>query len=183
MNEPLKTSINQIAAYLSYGFDAHRKLANELRGLPKRRGYARWHEAEAEEDALYRLSFDKLVRDNIGYTPAVDANYVATAAGIQVPDETAFQRHFTDWIAREDKFLTAIMAGINAARDEDVALYNLLCNMAGMVKNERIRAKWVYDGLVYVGWQPHHIAVESLVLHEYFEHKWKPGEPIDFNVG
>ena len=180
----LPQDLNKIAAYLSYGFDWHRKVANELRRLPKRRGYARWHDdGEAEEDARCRMKLDKILRDQLGYTPAPDMAWVAKGSQASITDEAGFKAHFTEWIEREDGFLQVITSAIGLMRDEDVAVYNELCKLSAFVKNEKVRAQWVYDGLVFVGWEPHHIAVESKWLHDYFTDVWKPGDPIDFNIG
>jgi hypothetical protein len=150
MNEALSTHLNRIAAYLSYGYDAHRKTANDLR---------------------------------IGYSPKPDISYIAKAGEIDVSTFELFKAHFQMWMEREDSFLKSITAAIGLMRDEDIDVYNKLCNLAVFVKNERIRAKWVLDGLAWMDWNRHHIAVESKWLHDYFEKDWKPGEPIDFNIG
>jgi len=183
MNELLTPHLNRISAYLAFGFDAHRKTANDLRSMPKLRGYARWHDGESEEDALIQLGLDKLLRDNIGFSPKPDAQYIAGARNIDVTTFEGFKAHFPAWIEREELFLKSIMEAINLMRDEDVEIYNELCKLAGFVKNEKTRAKWVYDGLAWMDWNKHHIAVESKWLHDYFTDVWKSGTPIDFNVG
>ncbi|MCL2002755.1 MAG: hypothetical protein FWG72_01980 [Oscillospiraceae bacterium] len=184
INEMLAKDLNHIAAYLSYGVSWHTKVANELRRMPKLRGYARWHDdGEAAEDAMCRIKLDKLLGDQLGYAPKPDMAWVATASAASIKDLDGFKAHFAEWTEREGKFLATITSAIDKMRTEDISVYNELCNLSTFVKNEKIRAEWVYNGLVFVGWEPHHIAVESKWLHDYFEKVWKPGDPIDFNIG
>ena len=187
MNNPqLEQNLNYVAAYLSYGYNWHRTAANELRQLPKLRGYARWHDnGEASEDSMSRIRLDKMLRDQLGFKPDTEGSrdWIAKATAVSIEDVAGFKAHFIEWIEREGKFLTVITSAIDLMRSEDIELYNELCKLSAFTKNERIRAKWVYDGLEFVKWEPHHIAVESKWLHDYFTDIWKPGEPIDFNIG
>lgn len=180
--EELKLRLNEIGTYLSEGEIWHRRTANELRKLPNKRGFARWHEAESEYDQCEHLKFDKLIRDHLKYAPAIDTAYVSKAEMYTISDMAGFKQHFQSWIARETAFLASVNAAIEHARDADMELYHCLCSLAKEVKNEAMRAEWVYMGLEETQWSAHDTRVVSKWLHDYFECEYKGGE-IDFNIG
>lgn len=180
--EELKLRLNEIGTYLSEGEIWHRKTANELRKLPNKRGFARWHEKESEYDQCEHLKLDKLIRDHLRYAPMVDIAYVSKAESYTISDMAGFKQHFQAWIARETAFLASLNAAIEHARDVDIALYHCLCSLAKEVKNEEMRASWVYAGLEETQWSTHDVRVVSRWLHSYFEEKYDGGT-IDFNIG
>lgn len=182
MTEELKKPLEKIATYLSEGEMWHRKTANELRKLPNKRGFARWHEEESGYDQRERLKLDKLIRDNLKYAPVVDMAYVSKAEAYTIADAAGFKQHFTAWMAREKAFLEALNAAIPLAGREDMELYHRLCSLAKEVKNEATRAEWAFMGLEDTKWEPHDVRVVSKWLHEYFEDKYDGGM-IDFNIG
>lgn len=180
--EELRQRLDEIATYLSEGEAWHRRTANELRKLPNRRGFARWHEAESECDQHFHLKLDKLIRDNLKYSPAVDMSYVSRAETYSVGGAQGFKDHFAAWIARENVFLAAINSAITYAGQQDMELYQCLCALAKEVKNEALRAEWALLGLEDTQWSPHDVRVVSKWLHDYFECNYQGGT-IDFNIG
>lgn len=182
ISENLKTNLNEISTYLSEGESWHRKVANELRKLPNRRGFARWHEVESGYDQCEHTKLDKLIRDNLKYAPAVDMSYVSKAESYTVSDNAGFKQHFQIWITREQNFLASINAAIALAGQEDMQIYQCLCALAKEVKNEALRAEWIHAGFEDTAWEGHDIRVVSRWLHEYFEKEYSGGT-IDFNIG
>lgn len=178
----LEKYINEIATYLSEGEIWHRKVANELRKLPNKRGFARMHEAESKYDQKEHLKYDKLIRDNLKYAPVVDMNYVSKAESYSIVDLNGFKQHFKTWYSRENAFLQSINSAIKIASGEDMELYHCLCCLAKEVKNESTRSQWIYDGLEDTGWNGHDIRIVSYLLHNYFEKEYDGGI-IDWNIG
>lgn len=182
MDEMLKQHLNKIATHLTEGVLWHRRVANELRKLPNKRGFARWHESESLSDNELRTKFDKMFRDNIKYAPVIDTAFANKAETFMVSDLEMFKQHFVIWMAREKAFVDSINAAIVLARAEDMEIYNCLCDLAAEVKNEMLRAEWVNASLIDTNWSAHDIRVVSKWLHAYFEFDYKGGT-IDFNIG
>lgn len=180
--EELRKHLDKIATYLSEGEIWHRKVANELRKLPNRRGFARWHEAESACDQKEHLKLDKLIRDNLKYGPMVDTGYTAKAETYTISDTNGFKQHFQAWIAREKAFLDALNTAIPLAGKEDMQIYHCLCALSKEVKNEALRAEWALWGLEDTQWEAHDVRVVSKWLHSYFEEQYNGGA-IDFNIG
>lgn len=180
--EELNKHLDKIATFLSEGEIWHRKSANELRKMPNKRGFARWHEAESDYDQKEHLKLDKLIRDNLKYAPMVDMAYVAKAESYTIADKEAFKQHFKQWITREKVFLESINAAIALSGSADMQIYQCLCCLAKEVKNEAVRAEWGLESFVDTGWEGHDIRVVSKWLHDYFEEKYSGGT-IDFNIG
>lgn len=180
MNEQFKQPLNEIATYLSEGEAWHRKVANELRKMPNKRGFARVHDGEGLCDSKLNFEFVKVLRDQIQYTPVIDTNYLMRVENYMINDFEGFKQHFRIWVDREAKFLKSITAAIDYARTEDMEIYGLLCKLSKEVKNEAIRAQWIHDSLADAEWHKHHCAIVSYLLHEYAEKH--PGE-TDWNIG
>lgn len=176
----LRTCINEVATYLSEGFRWHMRTANELRKMPNKRGYARIHDDQAEEDSKKLIELMKLVRDNMQYAPVADTAYVAKADNYTISSLDDFKNHFKVWMDREKIFIEAITEAINLVRDVDLELYQMFICMGKELKCECSRAEWIMLSLADVEWQPHHMAVVSKWLHEQAEAC--PGS-LDFNIG
>lgn len=183
MVEDLQEHLSQIATYLSEGEAWHRRCANQLRKLPNKRGYARHHDAESECDGKSRLKLDKLMQDNLDYTPTIDTAYVSRAESYMIQNLEGFKQHFKAWMDREDKFLKSITAAIDLMRREDIEVYNFLCCLSKEVKNEVVRAEWLLMSLEDTKWEPHDVKVTSKWLHDYFECIYKHDGMIDWNIG
>lgn len=182
MAEELKQRLNEISTYLSEGEAWHRRCANELRKMPNKRGFARHHDAESECDSKTRLKLDKLMMDNLKHSPTVDTAYVSRAESYAINGLEGFKQHFKAWVDREGTFLKSITTAIDLVRAEDIEIYSCLCCLSKEVKNEKIRAEWLYMGLEDAGWSGHDIRVVSKWLHDYFECKYDGGI-IDYNIG
>lgn len=179
MVEQLKQYLNEIATYLVEGEIWHRKVANELRKMPNKRGYARTHYEEGKSDAKLNFDLLKVIRDNLKYSPMVDMNYVVKAEMYTISTFEEFKQHFGAWIRREQTFLRSISSAIEQVRNEDMNVYSMLCALSKEVKEESIRAEWIMLSLEDDNWGKHHCAVVSKWLHEQCEAGLWP----DINIG
>lgn len=180
--EALKPYLNKISTYFSEGAIWHNRAANECRRFAHCRGWGRWHEAEAKEDFCSHQCFEKIVRDNLKYSPIVDGNYIIGAYNYQIQDNEQFKNHHEQWVQRENLFIATLNSAIQESRTVNMELYKFLCCTVEEVQNEAMRVGWVYDSLLSTGWEHHDIRVVSKWLHDYFAIEYKGGK-IDFNIG
>jgi hypothetical protein len=181
--EQLKTQLNSILTCLTEGAEWHRRAGNECRKLHVR-GWGRWHEAEAECDAKAAICLSKLCVDipDINIVPSVHNAYIQKAQAYQIRDMIGFKEHHDTWVEREQAFINVLNEAIALSRDVDIKLYEYLCKLCKEVQNEKMRVEWTVGRLSLADWHGHDLGVCSMVMHDYFEHKYDGGE-IDFNIG
>jgi len=94
-----------------------------------------------------------------------------------------FQAHFKMWWDREQELVGALNAAIAEAAQVNVCLYKELLCILTEVQDEQMRLEMCYNSLEFGGFHPHDVSVKSKWLHDYFEHEYKNGQPINFNIG
>lgn len=173
--------LDKIASCLSCGEAWHRKVANENRKIGIR-GFGQWHDAEAKCDQHSLACLQKLMQDNLKYAPNIDSAHRTKAEHVTMEGISCFKEHFKLWKEREEVLLEALTAAIPLMRDENIQLYEELCELKKEVQNEIFRLECVYNNLEFAGWMGHDISVKSKWLHDYFECDYSGGL-IDFNIG
>lgn len=178
----LYDALNDICTYLVEGQAWHLKAANECRGIAIR-GIGRWHDKEAEGDFNALDPLVKLLGDRLNFKAKIAYPRVERSQNFEIRNIEEFAKHFHVWIDRENEFLKALNFAVSKSGAVDMSLYQCLCKLTKEVQDEAMRARMVYDSMDFAGWNPHDISVKSKWIHEYFEHDYKPGEDINFNIG
>lgn len=101
--------------------------------------------------------------------------YISKAEIYAITDLETFKKHFEIWVEREQMLISSLNAAIGYAGAEDMEIYQCLCSLVKEVKNECLRAEWVYKSLIDTNWEPHDVKVTSKWLHDYFECEYKGG--------
>lgn len=181
-DDELFRALDDICTYLVEGEAWHLKAANECRKIAIR-GLGRWHDAESKGDKKLLDHFVKMLGDRLQYYAKIAYQHVDKAQQMSIRNLDDFKQHFNDWIDREERFIDVLNFAVKGSGAVDMELYQCLCKMVKEVQDESMRARMVYDNLEFGGWMPHDISVKSKWLHEYFEHGYKQGEDINFNLG
>jgi hypothetical protein len=180
MSNQLNQDLNKVISYLAEGAAWHCKAANELRKMPNKRGFARWHDQiEAHCDADKKIDLSKEITDYLKHIPVVDNSMVLRAEQYTINGWEGFKQHFDVWIAREKEFEKVIMSAITNSARENIAIYQCLCNLSKEVCEEIFRVELVRDSLAQAEWNHHHVAIVSMLIHEHVETK----NNRDFNIG
>lgn len=180
ISENLKQSINWTATYLAEGSRWHSRVANMLRAMPNKRGYARIHDDQAKMDADKLVDLNKMFRDFAGYDPVIDTPHVLKAESYSIMDFEDFKRHFDVWLSREETFSKNTFTAIELARKESITLYGQFCEILKDLELEYFRARLIKDALVDADWHKHHCAIVSKWLHEQAEADPKS---LNYNIG
>lgn len=179
--EELKGHLDHIFTVLAKGEVWHKKAGVECRKIGVR-GMGRFHDEMAIIDAMELFELTKLVTDKLGYYPNIDYHQLAKADTYTINNHADFKHHFMIWLEHEDDVINKLTKALTLSMI-DVELYNKIIKMIKCVQNEKFRAKIVYKSLDFAGWSAHDISVKSKWLHKYFEHDYKRGHDIDFNIG
>ena len=180
ISEELKQALNRASTYLSEGAKWHSRVANMLRTMPNKRGYARIHDDQAALDAEKLIRLSKLSQDFLGYLPTVDMNFVARAESYTLSSFEDFKTHFDVWLSREDTFNETANSVIDFVRPVSISLYTEFCSIAKDLQEEYFRAKLIRDSLEDCGWDRVHCSIVSKWLHEQAEES--PGK-LNYNIG
>lgn len=179
MTKELEMALNNIISYLADGESWHRRIANQLRLLALR-GFSRWHECESLDDSKMRTKLEKVLVDNLKFTPTVDMSDAMRSEMLKMSSANDFKAHFAVWLQREQKLIDALNIAINESRLVNMELYHKLCKIQEEVQSEVTRADIVYRRLDFASWNAHDIGVVSMLIHKHYEDH--PGSN-DFNIG
>lgn len=178
----LDDALDHIYTYLMEGQIWHERMANQCRKICIR-GWGRWHEAEALGDICCSMKLNKIIMDKLWYTPKLDVTKLDKPSKDTLSGIKDLNTHHKVWIEREEKLIHCLNYAIHEAREKDIELYKKLMCLQEEVQNEKMRVELIMGRLSLKPDDGHDIGVISKCLHEYFEHEYKQGEPIDFNVG
>lgn len=181
-DENLLRALDDCCTFFVIGEAAHLTAANECRKFCPR-GLGQWHDAERIGDGVCLTKFAKLMGDNIHYRPIIAYGEVDKAQRFEISTMDDFKDHLHDWIEREERFVEALDFVVTKIGTVNMELYQKVCEIVKEVQNEKFRAELVYNSFKFTKWNEHDISVKSKWIHDYFTDVYKPGDPIDFNIG
>ena len=178
----LEEYIDDICTLLEYGELWHKKSANECRELGIR-GPGRWHEAEADGDNSVHMGLRKILEDRVRYVPKINIKELEEAEQYKIKNLEAYKMHFMKWIEHEKKLIHCLNKAVAMSRDVDSDLYEKLWCIKKESENEKMRVKMVQLNFDFADWNKPYLLYCSRIIHKYFEHEYKQGDMIDFNLG
>lgn len=181
LNNEIKPYINEIVTLLAKGETWHKKAANESRKLGVR-GLGRFHDCVGINLAMELFELNKILTDIFDYYPHINYNELEKADKYTVSTPAEFKRHFAVW-AEFLKEINDKISDILPHIISHVDIYEQMIKIFKQIQNEHFRVKLLWKSFEFGGWNSHDISYKSKIIHKYFEHHYKYGDEINFNIG